>query len=83
VFLDDIKDGRIKVDGNTVLVVDETAQLAPSQFIEPQRLWMQHGTILRARGNVRQSWLRVPAGASLNSAPKKFQFPVGPDKSGR
>lgn len=54
VFLDQIKDGRIAVDGNTVLMVDETAQLSPRQFIELQRLWMRHGTIVRSMGDREQ-----------------------------
>jgi len=64
VFLDGIKDGRIKVDGNTVLVVDETAQLAPAQFIEFQRLWMQHGCIVRSVGDRRQCQAIMAAGAA-------------------
>ena len=64
VFLEGIKDGRIKVDGDTVLVVDETAQLAPCQFIELQRLWMQHGTILRSMGDREQCQAIMAAGAA-------------------
>lgn len=64
VFLDGIKDGRIKVDGNTVLVVDETAQLAPCQFIEFQRLWMQHGSVVRSMGDREQCQAIMAAGAA-------------------
>ncbi len=46
--------GRIKVDGNTVLVVDEMAQLSPRQFVELQRLWLEHGTTIRSMGDREQ-----------------------------
>ncbi len=50
-FLARLKDGGITVDGNTVLVVDEAAQVSPRQFVELQRLWMEHGTVVRAMGD--------------------------------
>ena len=53
-FLDGIRDGRIEVDGNTVLVVDEMAQLSPRQFVQLQRLWLEHGTTIRSMGDREQ-----------------------------
>ena len=53
-FLDALREGRIKVDGNTVLVIDEAAQLSPRQFVQMQRLWLEYRITIRAMGDREQ-----------------------------
>ncbi len=53
-FLDGVRDGSIKVDANTVLVIDEAAQLGPRQFLEVMRLWRQTGCTVRGMGDGEQ-----------------------------
>ncbi|MGD0108197.1 MAG: AAA family ATPase, partial [Rhodopila sp.] len=50
-FLNGIRNGTIEVGANTVLVLDETAQISPRQFIAFQRLWEQHGVTIRSMGD--------------------------------
>jgi len=53
-FLAGIKAGDIEVDRNTVLVVDEAAQIGPRQFLELLKLWQEKGCIIRALGDREQ-----------------------------
>lgn len=53
-FLAAIKSGDIEVDRNTVLVVDEAAQIGPRQFLELLKLWRDTGCIIRALGDREQ-----------------------------
>jgi len=42
------------VDRNTVLVIDEAAQLGPRQFLEMMKLWRDTGCIIRGLGDAEQ-----------------------------
>jgi len=53
-FLAGIRSGDIEVDRNTVLVVDEAAQIGPRQFLELLKLWRDTGCIVRALGDREQ-----------------------------
>ncbi len=53
-FLAAIRSGDITVDRNTVLVVDEAAQIGPRQFLELLKLWQDTGCIVRALGDREQ-----------------------------
>ncbi len=53
-FLAGIKSGDIEVDRNTVLVVDEAAQIGPRQFLELLKLWRDTGCTIRALGDREQ-----------------------------
>lgn len=53
-FLDGVRDGSIKVDANTVPVIDEAAQLGPRQFLEVMRLWRDTGCTVRGMGDGEQ-----------------------------
>ena len=53
-FLTGIKSGDIVVDRNTVLVVDEAAQIGPRQFGELLKLWQDTGCVIRALGDREQ-----------------------------
>lgn len=53
-FLAGIRSGDIEVDRNTVLVVDEAAQIGPRQFLEMLKLWRDTGCIIRALGDREQ-----------------------------
>ena len=53
-FLDGVRDGSIGVDANTVLVIDEAAQLGPRQFLEVMRLWRDTGCTVRGMGDGEQ-----------------------------
>jgi len=53
-FLAGIKSGEIEVDRNTVLVVDEAAQIGPRQFLELLKLWRDTGCVIRALGDREQ-----------------------------
>jgi len=53
-FLAGIRSGDIEVDCNTVLVVDEAAQIGPRQFLELLKLWRDTGCIVRALGDREQ-----------------------------
>ena len=53
-FLDGVRDGSIEVDANTVLVIDEAAQLGPRQFLEVMRLWRDTGCTVRGMGDGEQ-----------------------------
>jgi len=53
-FLAGIRSGDIEVDRNTVLVVDEAAQIGPRQFLELLKLWQEKGCIIRALGDREQ-----------------------------
>jgi len=53
-FLASIQSGDIEVDRNTVLVVDEAAQIGPRQFLELLKLWQKTGCVIRALGDREQ-----------------------------
>ncbi len=53
-FLEAVKGGDITVDRNTVLVVDEAAQIGPRQFLELLKLWQDTGCVIRALGDREQ-----------------------------
>ena len=53
-FLAGIRSGDIEVDRNTVLVVDEAAQIGPRQFLELLKLWRDTGCVIRALGDREQ-----------------------------
>ena len=53
-FLAGVQSGDIKVDRNTVLVIDEAAQLGPRQFLEMMKLWRDAGCIIRGLGDSEQ-----------------------------
>ncbi len=53
-FLAGIQSGDIEVDRNTVLVVDEAAQIGPRQFLELLKLWRETGCVIRALGDREQ-----------------------------
>ncbi len=53
-FLAGIRSGDIEVDRNTVLVVDEAAQIGPRQFLELLKLWRGTGCVIRALGDREQ-----------------------------
>jgi len=53
-FLAGIRSGDIEVDRNTVLVVDEAAQIGPRQFLELLKLWQEKGCVIRALGDREQ-----------------------------
>ncbi len=53
-FLAGVQSGDIKVDRNTVLVIDEAAQLGPRQFLEMMKLWRDTGCIIRGLGDAEQ-----------------------------
>ncbi len=53
-FLAAIRSGDITVDRNTVLVVDEAAQIGPRQFLELLKLWQDTGCVIRALGDREQ-----------------------------
>jgi len=53
-FLAGIQSGEIEVDRNTVLVVDEAAQIGPWQFLELLKLWRETGCIIRTLGDCEQ-----------------------------
>ncbi len=53
-FLAGVRSGDIEVDRNTVLVVDEAAQIGPRQFLELLKLWRDTGCVVRALGDREQ-----------------------------
>lgn len=53
-FLAGVRSGDIAVDRNTVLVVDEAAQIGPRQFLELLELWRETGCVIRALGDREQ-----------------------------
>ncbi len=53
-FLAGVRSGDIEVDRNTVLVVDEAAQIGPRQFLELLKLWRDTGCVIRALGDREQ-----------------------------
>ena len=53
-FLAGVQSGDITVDRNTVLVIDEAAQLGPRQFLEMMKLWHDTGCIIRGLGDAEQ-----------------------------
>ena len=53
-FLAGVRSGDIEVDRNTVLVVDEAAQIGPRQFLELLKLWQETGCVIRALGDREQ-----------------------------
>jgi hypothetical protein len=53
-FLAGIQSGDITVDRNTVMVVDEAAQIGPRQFVELLKLWRDTGCVIRALGDREQ-----------------------------
>ena len=53
-FLAGVRSGDIVVDRNTVLVVDEAAQIGPRQFLELLKLWRDTGCVIRALGDREQ-----------------------------
>ena len=53
-FLAGIQSRDIEVDRNTVLVVDEAAQIGPRQFLELLKLWQETGCVIRALGDREQ-----------------------------
>ncbi len=53
-FLAGVQSGDIVVDRNTVLVIDEAAQLGPRQFLEMMKLWRDTGCTIRGLGDSEQ-----------------------------
>jgi len=53
-FLAGVQSGEISVGRNTVLVVDEAAQIGPRQFLELLKLWRDTGCVIRALGDREQ-----------------------------
>ena len=58
-FLAGVQSGDIKVDRNTVLVIDEAAQLGPRQFLEMMKLWRDTGCTIRGLGDAEQVFRRA------------------------
>ena len=54
-FLAGVRNGTIAINSDTVLVLDETAQVGPKTFAELQRLWMRYGVVVRSVGDREQA----------------------------